>query len=958
MTNGVMGFRLSFALLLLLAAGAVFSPVLAQEVPAGDAGMTADELMLRADEAYNKREFPEAAKLYRDFFRDFGKSKEPQIIDIIRRRSYTLAMCLVQAKSFEEAAEEIAAALAKTPPLDPWQIQELTFWLGVCQMQEKDYEAAVVTLEKFLGLFPANALGNPSYVKQFQAATKIPEAHLLIGTALLLQENFEEAAAYFEKIKPGLNPADRGRATVLQLYSLLQAKDFESALGLVEQEYPRMGDLLQLVAFQTLTLELGNHFLENGYYRDAIVCLQRVWSSERLLKHQRDRLADLESKLLAAEANPASDPYLKLALGQQIAKVRREVETFQKIENFDSALRLRLATAYQKMKRYRESALIMEAMLEEMPPDPLVEAASVNLVQSWGELERWPKVIESSKKFAEVFPKSKNLPMVLYLQGLAEQKFLAYDDAVATFELITKKHGASEFAPRAQFMKGFTLLLAEQNPAAIEAFETFTKKHPKHELADAAAYWRGMGFSLDKHHETAREVLAEYLDLKKEGVYRGAAAFRRAYCAQQLEDYTTSIRELSDYLKNNPGGEESSEAKILLGDALMNEGRMEEGIAAFESIPPEDTRFYEEGIFKVGKALKLMEEYPRLREHMEAFVAATPRSPRVAEAIYNIGWVYRQGEQPEKAREIYWEAVQEYGADPSIRSVDDLFPALSKLYRGPEQTAQYLAKLRDMHEEADNKPALAMRSLWAQAHALRKTDPDRAKDLLVEASAFANVEETNPLLLADMADALLASGREAEGEAMWRDLVKWNPRAPQKDRAFATLGLLELNRGNEKAALVLFDRFERETLGSILLGKIMLARASLQETRGQYMDARKSLEILLASQYATGPEKCEALYRMGEIHMKEGKPELAVPYFQRIYVMHGRWSDWVARAYFRSGEAFEKLKDSLSARRTYQELSEREELSDFEETGKARERLQALGGPLPKEIPQPEEPAG
>ncbi len=953
-----MGRRLNLVQLLIFAAVSAFSSALAQDKTASGAGMTADELMLRADEAYNKREFSEAAKLYRKFFNDFGQSKEPQVIDIIRRRSYTLAMCLVQAKTFGEAMEEITAALAKTPPLDPWQIQELTFWLGVSQMQEKEYEAAIVTFEKFLGLFPPGALGNPSYVKQYQAATKIPEAQVLIGTSLLLLEKFQDAATYFEKVKPILNTADRGRSTVLQLYSLIQAKEFEAALGLVEEEYPRMGDLLQLVAFQTLTLELGNHFLENGHYRDAIVCLQRVWSSERLLKHQQDRLADLESKLLAAEANPASDPYLKLALGQQIAKVRREVETFQKIENFDSALRLRLATAYQKMKRYRESALIMEAMLEEMPPDPLVEAASVNLVQSWGELERWPKVIESSKKFAEVFAKSKNLPMVFYLQGLAEQKFMAYDDAVATFELLAKKHGSSEFGPRAQFMKGFTLLLAEQNAAAIEAFETFTKKHPKHELADAADYWRGMGFSLDKQYETAREVLAEYLDLKKDGVYRSAAFFRRAYCAQQMEDYTTSIRELSEYLRKYPGGEESSEAKILLGDALMNEGRMEEGIAAFESIPPEDTRFYEEGIFKVGKALKLMEEYPRMREHMEAFVAASPRSPRVAEAIYNIGWVYRQAEEPEKAREIYWDAVEEFGSDPSIRSVDDLFPALARLYRGPEQTAQYLAKLRDLNEESDDKPALAMRSLWAQAQALRKTDSDRANDLLVEASALASVEETNPLLLADMADALLASDREAEGETMWRDLVKWNPRAPQKDRAFATLGLLELKRGNEKAALTLFDRFERETLGSILLGKIMLARASLQETRGQYADARKSLEILLASQYATGPEKCEALYLTGEIYMKEGKPELAVPYFQRIYVMHGRWTDWVARAYYRSGEAFEKLKDTLSARRTYQELSEREELSEMEETAKARERLQALGGPLPKEIAQPEEPAG
>lgn len=63
--------------------------------------------------------------------------------------------------------------------------------------------------------------------------------------------------------------------------------------------------------------------------------------------------------------------------------------------------------------------------------------------------------------------------------------------------------------------------------------------------------------------------------------------------------------------------------------------------------------------------------------------------------------------------------------------------------------------------------------------------------------------------------------------------------------------------------------------------------------------------------------------------------------------MYGRWRDWVAKAYYRSGEAFEKLNDELSARRTYQELAEREDLAGFEEALKARRRLDSLGGPFP-----------
>ena len=98
-----------------------------------------------------------------------------------------------------------------------------------------------------------------------------------------------------------------------------------------------------------------------------------------------------------------------------------------------------------------------------------------------------------------------------------------------------------------------------------------------------------------------------------------------------------------------------------------------------------------------------------------------------------------------------------------------------------------------------------------------------------------------------------------------------------------------------------------------------------------------------------GKEKAEALYLIGETHMRDSRPELAIPYFQRLYVMYGRWREWVAKAYFRSGEAFEKLNDELSAYRTYQELAEREDLAGFEETSKARRRLELLRGRSPHE---------
>ena len=938
---------------LILIQAAVFLVLTAGSMAQGGsppAELTAQECHTNAERFFFSEKYSEAADLYGKLVADFGQSKDAA--EAIRSIRYRHAMCFVHLKKFGEAIRPIQTALQQHPPLQASDVQELQFWLGVANMEEKNYPDARESLEKFLSLFPAGAEKTPSFCLQYPPAMKIPEAKILIGSAWLLDGKAKEAATYFEGIKAGMIPDNRSRVVVLQLYSLLEANQNEAAMNVVAEEFCRMGDIIQLVTFQSLTLELGNRWLEAGEYRKAIFCLQRVWPSDRLLKHQQERIEELQSRLEAAEARPKGDPYTKFLLAQLIQKVKREVETFRKIPSFDAALRLRLATAYQSMKRYREAALILEDMLGRMPADKLVECASVNLVQAWFEIERWPKVMEAATAFAAKFPGSLSLPLVGYLSGIAAQKEMRFDEAVATFDAIAK--GDSDFAPRALFMKGFTFLLAEKNQAAVAAFEKFGKHYPSHELAGAAAYWRGMGYSLDRQFEKSRDAMDDYLRKFPDGQYAGNAAFRKAYCAQQLEDYKTSIRELRAFMRAYPGHEEAGEARVLLGDALMNEGEMEEGIAAFKGIPRADTKFYEEGVFKTGKALKLMEEYDRYLKLMQDFRKENPRSPRVAEAIFNIGWVFRQKGQPEKAHDAYWEAIKEYGDDPSIRSVEDLFPALSRLYKGEDGPAQYLALLNDLRQDAEKSgmKTLSMRSLWAQASALKKSDPSTSLQLLCEAAKLADVRTTTPLLLADFSDALLVAGRENEGEQMSLDLVKWNPRAPQKDRALANLGFLEMKRGHDRAALDDFDRFEKETLGSPVFGRVLLAKAELLQKRGEKAEALTALESVLASKYSAGGEKAEALYRIGEARMAEGKPELAVPYFQRIYVMHGRWGEWVAKAYFRSGVAFEKLNDTASARKTYQELAAKEDLASFPESQLAKDRLQALGGPLKEEPPK------
>jgi hypothetical protein len=90
---------------------------------------------------------------------------------------------------------------------------------------------------------------------------------------------------------------------------------------------------------------------------------------------------------------------------------------------------------------------------------------------------------------------------------------------------------------------------------------------------------------------------------------------------------------------------------------------------------------------------------------------------------------------------------------------------------------------------------------------------------------------------------------------------------------------------------------------------------------------------------------------MGELYLSENNPAKAVPYFIQVYNMYGRWKPWVAKSYFQAAAALEKLKETDKARRTLQEMLGKTELEETPEFPLAKDRLQALGGPLPAPAP-------
>ncbi len=910
------------------------------EAAAPEAG-TARDVIIKADQAYNEKRYAEAVAGYEGFLRDFGSSKEAAP-DLPHLR-YNLAAALMQTQKFDAAVEAIEEA-QKLKEVSPEKQENLAFWRGVALMQLGNHDKANEVLEEFMVRFPNSQ--------------RRQDAALIAATALLAKGKKEEAAGTLKKIRTDKDSPHRGRAAVLELHSLIESGQDDAALELLAAEAPRQDRITQIATFQTLAMALGEKFLEEGKPREAIRAFQAIWPHERLTAHQQRRLADTKEELEALNASSSPDIFERAQARQIVRETEAELANLEKVKSFDASVRFRMASAFHQQDRFRECALLLDDMLREMEADAVVEQASLTTLQSWMAIERHDKAVETAKLFAERFPQSEQLPLVLYLQGMSQQKSEDYDAALATFDEVVEKFPKSEQAPRAFFMKGFTLLLAERNEEAAELFAEFAEKYPENDLGEPAAYWQGSALAFAKKFPEAREVLSAIPEDYPKGVLHGPAAFRHAYCAQSMRDYETAEKELSDYLERYPDGDENAEARILLGDALLAQAKSEEGKEIYRSVPADAGRFHEEAQFKLAKVLKLEEDYEGLRELMRSYLEQEPNRPRAAEALYLIGTAWVQEDQVDKAKEEYRAAIKKFGNDPRAYAVEDLFLGLGRLYRGESEKLDYLADLRALRAEAESaqQEVLAVRAIWALAQAVKKSDPALSQALLREASVLVEPPVTSSMVLADVAGAQMlaaeeesdpaeASRRREMAAGLYRDLLKWHPRAPQKDQALGALAKLALEQGDTQTALDYYARIERDTPWSPLMGDVLTTRARLEVGEGRLDEASDSYTRLLAAENVSGKLKAQALLALGELEMQRNQPQKAIPYYQRIYILYGKWRDAVAKAYLRSGEAFEQIDDLEAARKTYEELANSEDLAALPEADQAREKLKKFPSP-------------
>jgi len=839
----------------------------------------------------------------------------------------------------------------------------LLAFLASVQIAQREYDAALPNLSRYVGAYPQGAsfeellfwkgfvefkLGRPEaeatlrdFAKRFPQGTRTFAARRTLGELWRQQKKYPEAADLFAALSQDGDPHRAEEARLLELSTRIEMGDEAGAGALAARVLAADPDFIQtdrVAAFDLLAFRVGAALLDHGQPHPALAILRRLslWPRDRLIAAQRTRRA-------ALPADPSFQPLREA--------IDADLQQLGSIPDYDGALRLRAARAYLALGRSREAALLLAEALPSWSEGPSRLLAAVTLADAYRDLGRWDDLVAEAKGIEIEFP-TPPPPEGVALELLHAEAEQQRGNLAAAIDLLQRlRHDATKDvqADRCAFLLGYDLMLASRAADASDGLATFETDFPQSPLREDALYWKGMALAALHKPDEARTAWARQLELFPAGRLHADAAFQKArsLVVHGKDPDGKAVPALEAFLHDFPEGPHLAEARLLLADCRLASGNTDQGLALLAKVAPADGPLFDRAALRIGAVYESRGDDAQAEAHYRAFIEnRTGAGGSSALALARIAAIERRNGREEAARAVYWDAIGRCGNDPGPDG-DALFTGLLALER--DSGADDGKKLADRLEvlaadaQAHGKPVLAVRALWVESKALALADPNRAQAALLRAATLANADTASGTLRADCADAWRENGHGDEARQVYQDLLA---SGIETGRAQAGLGLLAWKAGKNDEALADFEQAERAALPPATRAEILDARAGLLLAASRTAEAIGEWEKLLKVPGIGGERAARTLTQLGDAYLRQGDPGKAVPCYQRVYLMYGRWPDCVARAYWQSGQAFEQLTRRAEAVATYRELASRTDLASFEEAGKARQRLAELGEAL------------
>ena len=935
----------------------------------------------------------------------------------------TAALELFNAGKWSEAGASFEAALKLVKDEKSPQIPLLLYMAGASYFNGQEFDKAADVFKKYLEKAPP--YGTPG-------GEKVMEVKLALARSYLRAKKYDEAAtaflefeavpalrdeamnsaayAYKEADKPDLAIAVLERLITPEIKSVAQATGAVMLLELYadkkeEKAWAKAVVLLKTLAVKTwlienpvglnaLAVRLGDEFLDEKKFADALTAYRAVRPYDDVMKFQRRRIAATEAMIekntKAGTVNPLVKPAMEMEnmrLKDLLTEWKKTLTEFEKVPDYGPALLLRQARVYYEWEKRWEAIVVYRKLPQRYPEAKERESALFGEVACFSDLQQAKLTQQACDKYLKEFKDGPNAGTVGYLAGAVALQTQDYKGAEKQFERMLEQYPKSDYKEDMMVQLGNARFLQGKLPEALKDYEKYVAEYPAGGQLEEVSYRIALCTVFRGEYENGEKLLKAYLAKYPQGVMAGDGHYRVMVCRYAASEYEEVIKDAEGWLKEYAGKlPVEGEVHSLVGDCYAAQNKLVEAVAAYQraikTAPSDEVLNY--ALFEASKHLQKLGKWKEVSAMFEGFVRDKPDHSTVVTAMYWIGKARAKEGKLEEAKAIMVENLKKYIAEPKREGVELLLQQLAQFcWKRPRPPAPppaatpapvvavekgaapvpatpapppelppvlppyypnaELAKQLAPLDDSTNITTKA-RLLYAKielAKLLKK--PDEADKMYQEMASRFKPEDLSPYLLAQVGDFLKFRGDTEKAAAYYTKLREDFPKSDYLDYAYVGLGEIALGKKEYAEALELFTDALDKIGATAKLKEATIGKGKALLALKQYPAARKVFEQVQSVREWRGESTAEAVYSLAEIELAQYKYLEAIAYYRRVFVAYQKYLPWVAKAYLGAAETFEKLGKRNDAVANLREMLRNEKLAKFPEAEVARKRLAEWG---------------
>ena len=903
------------------------------------AEMAPEELYREGVQAFSSGNFTRASELFESLIDRFGAEKEFQ--DVMEQVHYALASSRYGEQDFEGAIETYTIYIERWP--EAKYKDEAVFLIGASHQATENYRQAIETYQRLLRESPRSEFAE--------------DAAFQVGICYLIEENREKVLESFAAFRKRFPRSELyGQAGMYEAQTLHEMEKPREALDLMQVLQTKTRSFDHITFLNFLAMDIGDQAFEDTEYDLALSAYRRVRTRDALMRLQRKMLRRLEAQLEQLKEKRVSTDKLAMHFKKQQrieGRIYKGAEMLKKLEttpDYDSALFHRIGKCFFTTERFWEAQVAFRRVVREAKDQVVKEAGHFDLALTLSRLRMVDELARVAEMYLEQYGDDQALiekgrvPTIAFMKGEAFVNVGRFQEAEVEMLSLMENFPDHPRRIRIEFYLALSQAMQEKFDEAIPKFKDWISTHPDHMMRVEVDYWMPIAMYYDGQFAEALPLFQEYIKKYPITLYQPEAEYRAAMCMYSLEDFEACATALGAWRGKYPDHFFKWEALITEGDSLAGIAQLEEAKARYMLVNKDGKAFYHLALTqmsKVFKALGTEEDFRQMVRVYKQFIEDRPDSGNIVDAAYQAGWAHRQLEEADEARKLYWNTIEAHGNKRNWEGFGPLLSDLSSMYVPDEEPSFTTDLTRRLSAAVKKKrPSLSARLEMVR---IRELVPE--VELYREIKKFAGrypIELMGSEVMAFTGATLINQKRPDLGLKYLTKLVEDFPESPFSASGYKYMAEAKLAEKLYEESWELANKSYDLAQDTATLMDATMLRARSSFGLKEYAEAQSDFTAVLSARSAPKAFKPEALLRIGDCWMKLGKLNKAIPFYQRIYVLYGAYTDEVAEAYLKSGLAFEKLKDKDSAIRTYEEMLTIEKVKDTKAANYVRKALAKL----------------